>query len=226
MKLRELPMWEKPREKLIRDGAVSLSNTELLAILLGTGSGEKSAMDLASEVLAMDQSQGLRHLAVCSPEELKTIDGIGEAKVCSLLAAVEIGRRISACRGEARGKIRTAEDIAMKYMEHMRYYHKEHFFCLLLDSKGGIIQKTDVSIGDINSAPANPREVFTEAIRRNASCVVFLHNHPSGDPTPSEEDLFITNRLAKAGDLLGIKVLDHIIIGDGTYISLREQNLM
>ncbi len=226
MKLRELPVWEKPREKLLLEGAGGLSNAELLAVLLCTGTREKSAVDLAAEVLSLDKATGLRHLADCSPEELRGIDGMGEAKTCTLLAAVELGKRIASSKKEDGGRITCSSDIALKYMESMRYHRKEHFLCILLDSRGGIIEEAQVSVGDVSSAPAGPREVFASAVRRGASCVVFLHNHPSGDPEPSKEDVDITARLTKAGEILGIRVLDHIIIGDGVYASLKSMGLM
>ena len=225
MNVRELPVWEKPREKLLLEGASSLNNTELLAILLRTGSRSKSVMDLAAEVLSADEG-GIRFLADCTPEELRRIGGMGDAKICALLAAAELGRRIAAGRKELLGKVVDARDLAARYMEKMRYYRKEHFICLCLGPHGEIIEETEVSVGDINSAAANPREVFVNAIRRNASCVAFLHNHPSGNPSPSDEDEKMNRKLVEAGRLLMIPVLDHIVIGDGVYASLRDEGMM
>ena len=225
MDIREMPIWEKPREKLWREGKESLTNAEILAILLRTGTRRKTVMDLAGEILSLDES-GLRFLADCSPEELKRIHGLGEAKICELMAAVELGRRIASGRRSFIGRIGCSSDVADMFMEKMRYYEKEHFLCLMINAKGDIIEEREVSVGDICSSAANPREVFSGAIRRNAGSVLFLHNHPSGDPTPSQDDVRTTRRLVEAGELLGIPVLDHIIIGDGRFISMSAEGLM
>lgn len=225
MKLNELPIWEKPREKLLREGSGRLSTTEILAILLRTGTRDKSAMDLASEILSVSE-QGIRFLADCTPEELGRINGLGEAKICELMAAVELGRRVSASQHRITGRISSSRDIADIFMEKMRYLRKEHFISLLLNSKGEIIEEDEVSVGDICSSSAGAREVFSNAVRRNAGSVVLLHNHPSGDPAPSGQDLATTRRLVKAGELLGIPVIDHIIIGDGSYVSLKAEGHM
>lgn len=220
-----MPAWEKPREKLMREGCGKLSTAEILAILLRTGTREKSAMDLATEILSAD-SRGIRFLADCTPEELRSIKGMGDAKVCELIAAVELGRRVAAAQPRSRGRISCSKDIADMFMEQMRYYRKEHFFCLLINSKGDIIEEDEVSVGDLCSSVAGGREVFSNAIRRNAGSIALVHNHPSGDPTPSDQDIKTTRRLAESGDLLGIPVLDHIIIGDGCYVSMKAEGLM
>lgn len=225
MKINELPIWEKPREKLIREGSGKLTTTEILAILLRTGTREKSAMDLASEILSCD-TQGVRFLAGCTPEELRRIKGLGDAKICELLAAVELGRRVARTQSLSLGRISGSKDIADLFMERMRYYRKEHFICLLINSKGDIIEEDEVSVGDISSSAAGAREVFTNAVRRCAGSVVLLHNHPSGDPTPSAQDIKTTKRLANSGEILGIPVLDHIIIGDGNYVSMKAEGML
>ena len=225
MRLKELPVWEKPREKMLREGVSKLSNAEILAILLRTGSDTKSAMDLAGEILSMD-STGIRFLTEASPEELRRIDGMGDAKICSLLAAVELGKRIASSGKGRRGMATNSDEVARLYMERLRYHRKEHFLCLLINSIGEIIEEKEISVGDICSAIANPREVFTDAIRRSAGCVLLMHNHPSGDPTPSQEDLQTTRRLCEAGMILGIPVLDHIIIGDGSFVSLKKEGML
>lgn len=225
MNIHELPDWEKPREKLLREGSERLSNAELLAILIHTGTRTRSAMDLAAEILALDPS-GIRYLTDCSPEELKRIEGLGDAKICSVLAAAELGRRIASARPERYGRIGDSEDVASLFMERMRYYRREHFFCVLVNAKGEIIEEAEVSVGDLISSNANPREVFQRAIRRNAGAVIFLHNHPSGDPTPSREDILTTKRLVEVGELLGIPVLDHVVIGDGTFVSMMAEKMI
>ena len=220
MKINKLPDGEKPREKLLRDGPESLSTVEVLAVLLGTGTRKKSVVDLAGELLAMDK-RGLRYLAECSPEELKRVSGMGDAKTCMLMAALELGKRLMCLPAEERVRIKCPEDIAQLFLERLRYEKKEHFKCLLINSRGEILEEHEVSVGDINSSVSHPREVFSPAVRRSAGSVAFVHNHPSGDPSPSQEDIDSTKRLVEVGELLGIPVIDHIIIGDGDYVSMK-----
>ncbi len=220
MKIRELPVYERPREKMVRFGRSSLSNGELLAILLRTGTKEKTALRLADDILSLDPN-GLLYLQECSLEELAGVKGIGLAKACQIGAAVELGKRIATMPREERNIIKSTQDVADVFMEKMRYYKKEHFDVLLLDAKGNLIAVENVAIGDIASSIVHPRETFQSAIKRGAFAVILIHNHPSGDPTPSKEDIHVTERLSQAGEILGINVLDHIIIGDGTYISLK-----
>lgn len=225
MNIRELPDTERPREKLWREGRERLSNVEILTILIGSGTGKRSAMELAVDVLSQDRL-GIRYLADCRPEELSKINGIGKAKACEILAAVELGRRIASVPAEDKDVIKSSSNIADIFMEKMRYHKKEHFISLMINAKGQIIEEKEVSIGDLCSSTTHPREVFIDAVRRSAGSVIFVHNHPSGDPTPSEMDVTTTKRLMEAGDILGIPVLDHIIIGDGKYISMRASGMM
>lgn len=225
MKMREYPLWEKPREKLLREGKESLSTLEVLAILLGTGTREKSAMQMASEILTIS-SGGIRFLTDCTPEELRAIKGMGNAKICRLLAAVELGRRIATLPPEKRKAISSASEVAELFMGRLRYEKKEHFKCLMINAKGEILEETDVSTGDLTSSSSHPREVFVSAVRRSAGSVIFVHNHPSGDPSPSSADIKTTERLVEAGELLGIPVIDHIIIGDGIYVSMKAAGLI
>lgn len=225
MKIQGLPNEERPREKLMYHGKEALSNGELLAILLRTGTKEKSALELASDILALDED-GILHLEDCSLEELASIKGMGNAKACQVLAAVELGKRIAAHPRRMRAEIGCPSDIAELVMEKMRYYKKEHFCVLLLDTKGRVIEENEVSVGNLNGAMVHPREVFIQAIRRSAAAVALIHNHPSGDPAPSEEDIGVTERLMDSAEILGIKIVDHIIIGDGVYTSLKSEGLM
>ena len=220
MKMHQLAVSERPREKLLRDGPESLSTVEVLAIILGTGTKSKSVMELAGEVLALDE-RGLRYLAECSPEDLKEVSGLGDAKVCLLMAALELGKRLSCLPAEERVRIRNPEDIANLFLERLRYETKEHFKCLLINARGEILEEREVSVGDLTSSPSHPREVFSPAVRRSAGSVAFVHNHPSGDPAPSDADIDSTKRLVEVGKLLGIPVIDHIIIGDGNYVSMK-----
>ncbi len=225
MNMNQLAPGEKPREKLLRDGPGSLSTVEVLAAILGTGTRSKSVMDLAGEILATDP-RGLRFLAECSPEELMSISGMGDAKVCVLMAALELGKRLSCLPAEERARIKCSDDIANLFMERLRYEKKEHFKCLLINSRGEILEEHEVSVGDLNSSASHPREVFSPAVRRSAGSVAFVHNHPSGDPTPSSADIDSTHRLVEVGELLGIPVIDHIIIGDGCYVSMKAQGFI
>lgn len=225
MNIRQLPEGEKPREKLLKEGKEKLSNMEILTILIGNGSGGRSAMELAADIISLDKS-GIRYLAECTPEELNSIKGIGTAKACEILAAVELGKRLASIIPEKKPVIKNSSTIADIFMERMRYYKKEHFISLMINAKGQIIEETEISIGDLCSSTTHPREVFVDAVRRSAGSVIFVHNHPSGDPMPSEMDITTTKRLMDAGAILGIPVLDHIIIGDGTYVSLRAMGIM
>ena len=195
MKIKSLPKEERPVEKSFSKGIESLSNGELLALLIHSGTREKSAMALAEEVLAKDES-GISYL--------------------------ELGKRIAAKPAKEVNKIESDEDIAQMFMEELRYKKKEFFKTLLLDSKGGVISAETVSVGELTSTLVHPREVFNQAVKKSAAAIVFVHNHPSGDPSPSKEDFATTERLVMCGNILGIKVLDHLIIGDGRYISMRS----
>ena len=225
MKIKRMPLEERPREKLLYYGKDALSNTELLAILLRTGTREKSALELSNEVLSLNED-GLVNLCECTPEELSGIPGIGEAKACQIIAAAELGRRIATYPRKQKVSVGNPQDIVQLYMEKMRYFKEEHFCALLLDTKGRVIEDVEVSIGDLNSAPVHPREVFRQAVRRSAAAVALVHNHPSGDPEPSREDLEITMQLQDTAEVLGIQLVDHIIIGDGVYTSLKTEELM
>lgn len=225
MNIKDLPYDERPREKLLKHGREHLSSAELLAILIGCGTRDRSALAIAFDILSAD-GRGLISLSQYRPEELTRIRGIGSAAACRILAAVELGRRIASSPGPSGPVISCASDIAGIFMERMRHYRKEHFLSLMISAKGEIIEETTVSIGDLCSSTTHPREVFVDAVRRSAGSVVFIHNHPSGDPEPSESDIITTKRLVKAGELLGIPVLDHIIIGNGSFVSMKARDII
>jgi len=220
--IKDMPEVERPREKLISKGPGSLSNAELLALLLGGGTRELSALSLAERLLSVD-STGILFLADCSSEELCRIRGIGPARSAVLMAAVELGRRI--CERPAPGRVSVSDPTAIAdlFMHSMRYMKKECFKVLLLNIKNEIISVEEVSIGSLSGTEAHPREVFALPLKRAAASVVLVHNHPSGDPQPSRADIEITERLSMAGEILGIEVLDHVIIGDGRFLSLRQE---
>lgn len=223
--MKNLASEERPREKMMYQGKEALSNTELLAILLRTGSREKSALTLAQELLSMNED-GLLYLHECSVEDLSQIKGMGAAKSCQVLAAVELGKRIAAQPRRQQSYVENPDDIAQLFMEKMRYYKQEHFCVLLLDTKGKVIEEVEVSIGGLDAAMVHPRDVFKQAIKRSAAAVALIHNHPSGDPTPSTEDIGITLRLMEVAEIMGITIVDHIIIGDGVYASLKAEGLI
>lgn len=224
MGLKQWPASERPREKLMRYGVRSLSNAELLALIVRTGTKEESALSLAETILA--QGNGISSLGTMAPEDFCCIKGVGIATAAALSAAVELGRRIAASPKQDRIAIDHSKQVADLFMEQMRTLSKETFQAIHLNTKNEILAIESVSVGNLNSSIATPREVFHGAIRRSASAVIIAHNHPSGNPEPSQADLELTERLVEAGALLGIRVLDHIIIGDGIYVSLKEMNLM
>lgn len=220
MKIKLLPEYERPVEKCLSLGVESLSNRELLALLINSGTKEKSAMELAEEVLSKD-STGICYLRESSLEELMSISGIGKAKAARIAAAAELGKRIASKPISAGTIIENDEDIADLVMEDMRHQKREIFKALLLTSKGGIISIETISVGELSSTIVHPREVFSKAVKKSAAAVVFVHNHPSGDPMPSKEDFATTARLVECGRILGIRVVDHLVIGDGRYMSMR-----
>lgn len=220
MKIKFLPEEERPVEKCMSYGIESLSNRELLALLINSGTREKSAMELAEVILAKEQA-GITYLREASIEELMSIKGIGKAKAARLAAAVELGKRLATKPIKSRSYIESDADVASLFMEDLRYQKKEYFKALLLDSKCGIISIETVSIGELNSTIVHPREVFNAAVKKSAAAIIFVHNHPSGDPNPSKEDFITTARLVECGNLLGIRVADHIVIGDGKYVSMK-----
>ncbi|MFC4809000.1 RadC family protein [Paenibacillus sp. GCM10023250] len=219
--LRGIPNEDRPRERLMTVGADALSHAELLAILLRTGTNNESAVLLATRIL--QQCGSLRGLVDMSVAELTRIRGIGPAKAAQLRAGIELGRRIARSRQGDLPTIRKPADAANLMMEELRYLKQEHFVCLYLNTKNQVILTETLSVGTLNATLVHPREVFRAAIKCSSSSLICLHNHPSGDPTPSPEDIALTRRLAEAGELVGIDVLDHLVIGDNRFISLKEQ---
>ncbi len=222
--IKDLPPEVRPRERLARDGERALSDAELLAIVLRTGSQGDTALELAQKLLL--QFGGLQGLSQCALLELAKVKGVGTAKACQVKAALELGRRAFGGQRSEKITIRTPADAAQLVMSEMRYLDREHFQVILLNTRNMVIGIERVSVGTLNASLAHPRECFKEAIRQSAAAVIFVHNHPSGDPTPSPEDIALTRQLVEAGRLLGIEVLDHIIIGDGVFVSLKDRGLM
>ncbi|MDD2619181.1 MAG: DNA repair protein RadC [Syntrophomonadaceae bacterium] len=226
--IKDMPENMRPREKLMENGEASLSDAELLAIVLGSGSRELNALDLAMHLLSKHDGN-LRYLREASLEELITERGIGPAKAVAIKAAIEMGKRIAG-NIKIRRAIKSPEDVRDTVkellMEDMRNYDREHFRVLYLDRKGGLLVIEDVSIGGLHSSIVHPREVFKTAVKKSAASVILVHNHPSGDPAPSAEDIEVTRRLFEAGKIMGIEVLDHVIIGESAYCSLKERGLI
>ena len=224
--LRDLPEEERPREKLIRQGAASLSDTELLAILLRTGTSSVSVLHLAEEVLAKYQDKGLVSIMNISPQEIASVHGVGLAKAATIVAAVELGRRLSTRAAQKQEKIEGPEDVARYASPLLRFEQKEHFLVMLLDVRNRVLAMPTISIGSLTASVAHPREIFREAIRYSAANLILIHNHPSGDPTPSREDVRITKQMMKAGEIMGIPVLDHVIIAGDGFLSLKEADCL
>lgn len=218
-----MTLEERPREKMILNGASSLSDAELLAILIRTGTKELNAIQLGQAII--DKADNIRYLRDLTYEELKSINGIGPTKALQIKAALELSNRIASYKPQ-KYKIKNPWDIYKYYMESLRYQYKEIFKVVLLNTKNEIITDVDISMGTLNSSLVHPREVFREAIRRSSNKIILLHNHPSGNCEPSKEDKNVTNRLKDCGELIGIEVIDHIIIGDGVYFSFKENMLI
>ncbi len=219
--MKNMPTEERPRERLQQAGAAALSHAELIAILLRTGTANLSAAHLASNLLS--SCGGVRGLTDMTIEEMTAVKGIGKAKAVQLQAAIELGRRLARTNPGDSVIIRSPGDAAEYVMDEMRYLKKEHFVCLFLNTKNHAVAKETMSIGTLNAALVHPREVFRAAIKHNSASIICVHNHPSGDPEPSAEDISLTRRLVEAGQLVGISVLDHVIVGDGCFVSLKEQ---
>ncbi len=205
-------------------GAGSLSNAELLAILLRTGYKDESAVHLAERIII--QAGGLRFLPELTLEELQKFKGIGLAKAVQIKAALELGKRMVLSIRPEGISLSSPREVADFLMEEMRFYKKEYFRIILLNTKNQLISLEDISVGSLNASIVHPREIFHYPIKKSAAAIILVHNHPSGDPTPSREDLDVTGRLVEAGEILGIKVLDHIIVGEGRHLSFKEKGLI
>ena len=227
MTIKDWPEQEKPRERLFSLGPSALSEAELLAILLGTGNPEETALDLAKRLLLWGTGQygpGMGFLKESSMEELMSLPGIGPAKAARLKACLEISKRLqkvddcnlkSVC-------LRSGRDVYEFMKGDVEELDREHFCVIMVNVRNQVIAKEVVSVGGLNAAIVHPREIFKNCIKKSAAAVILVHNHPSGEPAPSDEDVAVTKRIIEAGRIVGIDVLDHVIVGHGQYISLRE----
>lgn len=221
----DLPLSERPRERLLKHGIEALSAQEILALILGRGIKDESVIVTAQKLLSTFGN--LKNIAAASMEELTKIKGIGPAKAAQIKAAFELSKRLEdSSDKDQKATVKSPEDAIKSVKNQLKGKKKEHFLVLSLDTRNHLINTQTISIGSLDSSIVHPREVFKEAISSTAASVIFAHNHPSGDPTPSEDDIKLTKRLVEAGEILGIEVLDHIIICDKEYISMKSRNLL
>ncbi len=222
--IHDLPVSERPRERLQKFGIEALSAQEILALIMGRGISGESVMVTAQRLLR--QFGSLKGLAAASAEELVTVKGIGIAKAAQLKAAFELTNRLESYSGAGeKSPVKTPEEVAGLVRSRLRDKKKEHFLALLLDTRSRLIKIAEISVGSLDSSIAHPREVFKEAVIASAASVIFVHNHPSGVTEASEDDIMLSKRLAEAGEIMGIDVLDHVIIGDDRYLSLKREGL-
>jgi len=222
--IHDLPISERPRERLQKFGVEALSAQEILALLLGRGIAGESVMVTAQRLLS--QFGSLKGVAGASLEELSQVRGIGLAKASQIKAAFELANRVEGYPETGKKPvIKKPEEVVSLVRGRLKGKKREHFLAILLDTRGQLIKVSEISVGSLDTSVVHPREVFKEAISASAASVIFVHNHPSGDPAASEDDIGLTKRLAEAGEVVGIDVLDHIIIGDKDYVSLKREGL-
>ncbi|NLZ48515.1 MAG: DNA repair protein RadC [Clostridiales bacterium] len=224
IKIMDLPLNERPRERLFRYGPENLSNSELLAIILRSGSKGENIIELCNRILI--ETGGLNGLLTSNAQDFMKLKGIKKAKAAQLLALAEISKRFRSYKSGEEYSVNSPSAVADLVMESMRTLKQEVLRIILVNTKNRVILMKDVFVGSLNTSIVHPREVFIEAIKRNAASIIICHNHPSGDPTPSNEDVNITHRLTECGKLIGIQILDHIIIGNGSYISMKEKGIL
>ena len=224
IKIMDMPQGERPRERLAKYGAEALSNAELLAIILRTGSQGETAVDVGNKLLKMYEGN-LRELFTTDVNELSKIKGLGFVKAVQLKACLELAKRIFEYKPE-KNQVRSTQDVVNMLMPELRFEKQEKLFAVFLGTKNYLIKRKLVSVGGIDVNVFKPKEILYMAVRENSSAMIIVHNHPSGDPEPSEDDIKITKKLVEAGKVIGIPLQDHIIIGDGTYISMKERGII
>lgn len=225
--IKEMPEDERPQEKMVRFGAKSLSNAELLAIIIRTGTRKATSVEVGRKIMEyLDNDLSYFHqVDILELQRNPNLSGIGMVKACQIKAAIELGLRIKQ-KDALAVKVSSPQDVVDLLLDDMQYLKQECFKIILLDTKNKIIKVEEISIGILNASLVHPREVFVKAIRQHAASIILAHNHPSGDTDPSAEDKKITKRLYDAGEIIGISVLDHIIIGRGTYLSFKQEKLL
>lgn len=228
MTMKDLPAGERPYERCLKDGPAHLSDAELLSIIIRTGSKEDNSLELCRKVLTLNYpGEGILGLLHFSLPDFMSVKGIGKVKAAQLLCIGELSRRIWKKGALREHPVFTSPtDIAGYYMEDMRHKEQELVFVMLLNTKGVLLKDVLISQGTVNASVVSPREIFIEALKYHAVNLVLIHNHPSGDPTPSREDIALTRRVREAGELIGVRLMDHIIIGDTAYISLKERGIL
>ncbi len=224
--MKDIPNAERPYEKCLKQGAEALSDAELLAVLLRTGTKGENVLALAKRLLYEDGGAGLLGIHQFSFQSLMKLKGIGKVKAVQILCLSELAKRLSKASVEPRLRFSSSQSVAEYYMEDLRHRNQEVMKLLLLNSKAELIDETNISKGTVNASLVTPRELFVEALKKEAVSMILLHNHPSGDPTPSRDDILTTKRISECGLLIGIELLDHIIIGNNCYVSFREENLL
>lgn len=225
--MKELPVDDRPYEKILRKGTTDLSDAELLAVIIRSGSRNDSALSLCQKLLTLDNKNlGFASLLDSSVEELMEVPGIGKVKAVQIKAALELGIRVSRMRKQPGQKISRPDDAFLLLEADMRNLAREELRMILLDIRNRIIRVCKLSEGGLSAAVIHPRDLFREAIKANAASIILAHNHPSGDPAPSEEDIATTRKIAEIGDMMGIKVVDHLILAAGGSLSLRQQGMM
>ena len=222
MKIKDLPKSDRPREKLIAKGAENLKDSELLAILLRTGKAGKNVIEIASQILTKHSKKRLLQMTY---QDLVKIGGIDSAKATPLLAAFELAKRALEVNDTNLPTISTPKDVVAQLTD-LRHNKKEHFIALYLNARNQLVYKETISMGTLNANLVHPREVFEPALKHSAAGIMVAHNHPSGDPKPSEDDLEITKRLVEAGKMMGVELLDHVIIATSNHFSFKEERLM
>ncbi len=223
LKIKDMPPEERPREKLMKYGSGVLSNAELLAIILRNGTKRENVLELSKNLL---KENNLRSLSRKRINALMRIFGVGQSKACQIVSCFELGRRVASFKNTKNNSINDVRDIVKMFLPEMSFLKKEHFKSIFLDSRKRIIKEETIFIGSLNASIIHPREIFQAAFEEGAAAIILLHNHPSGDPKPSDDDVEITKQLVKAGEILGIEVVDHIIIGHNRYFSFKEKGYL
>jgi DNA repair protein RadC len=224
LSIHDLPSEERPRERMILLGPETLSDIELLAILIRSGTPKEGVLQLCQRLLA--EYGSLQNLFQASLSRLQEMPGLGPAKACLLSACFELSKRLATQKQRIKPSLKTPQDVADVFMAHLRYLKQEHLMSAYLDVKNRLLEQRTISIGTLDSSIVHPRDIFRHAVNLPCAAIILIHNHPTGDPGPSQEDIQVTKRVKNAGEIMGIPLLDHIIIGDGIFISLKERNLL